>query len=107
LPCGKGIELKHLHGRRRSIGDEYNDARFKYWIIQIDAAGNWVMERVDCNTTARKYSGSIKALDKTDFTVELISEHGPVTLEIMNLTENCFQFRHKASKQIWRLNRMQ
>ena len=107
LACGNGVELENLYGTWRSIGDEYNDARFNYWTFEIDTAGNWIMERVDCNTTKRRYTGKIKTINKKKFTIELESEHGPSTMEILNLTNSCFQFRHKASKQLWRLNRMQ
>ena len=105
LPCAKGIELEKLYGTWRSIGDKYNDATFKYWINKIDTAGNWIIDKVDGAKTTRKYSGKIKSINK-DYTIKVESEHGVATLEILNLTANCFEYRHKESKQTWRLDRM-
>jgi hypothetical protein len=105
LPCAKRVELEKLYGTWRSIGDEYNDATYKYWINKIDTAGNWFIDKVDSGRTMRKYSGKVISINKKDYTIEVKGDAGITTLEILNLTENCFEYRHKASKQVWRLDR--
>ena len=107
LPCAKGIELEKLYGTWRSIGDEYNDDTFKYWINKIDTAGNWILDKVDTSKIIHKYSGKIKSINKKNHTIDVKSNDGITTLEIMNLTENCFEYRLKANKnKVWRLGRM-
>jgi hypothetical protein len=104
LPCKTGVELDKLNGSWRTIGDKYNDATFNYWINKIDSAGTWTINRVTEGKTTQNYIGKIKSIKNNEIKVE--SENGLATLEILNLTENCFEYRHKQSKQIWRLDRI-
>jgi hypothetical protein len=107
LPCATGIDLEKLYGSWRTIGDEYNDATFKYWINTIDTSGNWIIDKVDSGKIAHRYSGKIKSMNKKDHTIDVESKDGITILEIMNLTETCFEYRLKANKdKIWRMDRM-
>jgi hypothetical protein len=104
LPCKKGIELNKLYGSWRTIGDKYNDATFNYWINEINNTGNWIIDEVYNGKTERKYRGKIKSIKNHE--IQVNSEHGLITLEILNLTDNCFEYRLKKSKQVWRLDRI-
>jgi hypothetical protein len=104
LQCAPGIELDKLYGTWRTIGDKYNDATFKYWVYKIDSSGEWVINRIDSSKTSQYYNGKIKSIKNQIIKIE--SERALTILEVLNLTDNCFEFRHKASKQIWRLDRM-
>jgi hypothetical protein len=104
LPCKTGIELDKLYGSWRTIGDKYNDATFNYWINKIESTGTWKIDRVTNGKTNQEYVGKIKSIKNYQIQVE--SEHGLATLEILNLTDSCFEYRNKKSKQVWRLNRM-
>lgn len=107
LSCDKGIEFEKLVGSWRSISDEYNAAAFEYWIHKIDSAGNWTVYRVDCNDTTLRYSRRVKTINRKKFLIELTREDGPGPglLEVLTLTDNCFEFR--TGDQLWRLNRVQ
>jgi len=105
LPCKTGIELDKLYGSWRTIGDKNNDATLKYVINKIDRTGTWIMDRVDNGKTDRIYIGKIKSIKNHKIQVE--SVHGVATLEILNLTANCFEYRlNKNNRNVWRLDRM-
>ncbi len=104
LPCRTGIELDKLYGSWRTIGDKNNDATFNYLITKIDSTGTWIVDGVNNGKTDRKYTGKIKSIK--NYKIQVESEYGLTTLEILNLTDNCFEYRHKDSKHAWRLDRM-
>ena len=103
-PCETGIKLDKLYGAWRTIGDKYNDATFDFLTNKIDSAGNWIIDKVSDHRTTREYAGKIKSIK--NYEIEVESEHGLTTLEILNLTDNCFEYRLKKSQQVWRLDRM-
>lgn len=102
-PCETGIELDKLNGSWRTIGDKYNTT-LNYLVNKIDSAGNWLVDEVNENRIVRKYTGKIKSIK--NYKIQVESEHGLTTMEILNLTDNCFEFRYKGSQQVWRLDRM-
>jgi len=104
LPCKTGIDIDKLNGSWRTIGDKYNDATFNYWINRIDSSGNWIIDRVIEGKTTRQYIGKVKSIK--DYKIKIESESKLTTLEILNLTDNCFEYRHTESKHVWRLDRM-
>lgn len=106
LPCLSGLQMEKILGRWRTIGDRYNDATLKYWVDTIDSSGNWFIDRVTKGETKRRFTAKIVSIKNNIIKVK--SEHGITTLEILSLTDNCFEYKLEGGStgQIWRLDRM-
>lgn len=104
LPCIKGINMKKLYGSWRTIGDEHNDHTLKYTINQIDSTGNWTMYRIDRKERELRYSAKIVSIK--GHIIKLKGDAGPASLQILNLTDNCLEYRVGKTNNTWRFDRM-
>jgi hypothetical protein len=105
LPCEKGIKLELLYGKWKTIGGQHENANISYWTNSIDKGGSWKIERINKGISKPGYVGNIISIDN-DFSIKVKSKHGIAALKILNLTENCLEYRNESNGNIWRLDRM-
>lgn len=104
LPCKKGIELDKIYGSWRTIGDEYLDTSYKYDVYKIDTTGTLTFYTLDDGKVTQEVIVKIKSIK--DNIIETVYNRKIDTLEIINLTDNCFEFRFKSIKDNVRLDRL-
>lgn len=104
LPCKKGIEIDKLYGRWRTIGHDRMDTGYKYDVYKIDPSGIISVQSFNYNEKSHEDVSVIKSIKNNEIILEY--KNKLFTLEILNLCENCFEFRQKPYKQSIVLNRM-
>lgn len=106
LPCERGIQMELLNGTWRAISGKYDNVNSAYWKNTVDKAGNWKIEKISNGISKLVYTGKIISIDK-NYVAKVKSKHGVATFKILNLSQNCFEYRHESSGDIWRLDRIQ
>lgn len=104
LPCEKRIEPDKLYGSWRTIGDEFMDTSYKYDIYKIDKSGLLTIFKVENGKTTQEVVVKIKSVKGN--LIETEYKQKITILEIINLTDNCFEFRFEQKKRNLRLDRL-
>ncbi len=106
LPRDQGMVMEKLVGEWRTFGNQNNDPTFNYWRNIFNKDGSWSLQKINhgviTNSSAGTYTISMK-----ENLIKLESPTlGKPILEVLNLTDNCLDYRPTGTDHIWRFDRV-
>ena len=103
-PCGPGIKMDKIYGTWRSVSQRYKDPGY-YWKMTFKTNGICEFERIRDGKSTASHQSNFAADSKVKAFI-FKSHDGITKLNILKLSDSCFEFTRNKSSIVERLDRL-